>query len=56
MFGTNWEGEDRPVEQVQGVRNAREVIHHLAVYNLRLREVETTRGRVMRSLASRWGE
>lgn len=33
----------------RGVRNAREVIHHLAVYNLGLREVRTTRRRVMRS-------
>lgn len=42
MFRTNgsW-----PTEQVQDVWNAREVIHHLAVYNLGLREVGTTRGR-----------
>lgn len=42
MFRTNgsW-----PTEQVQDVWNAREVIHHLAVYNLGLREVGTSRGR-----------
>lgn len=34
-----------PTEQVQDVWNAREVIHHLAMYNLGLREVGTTRGR-----------